>query len=75
MLMNYYISTSKTNILSLWIWDLLGIAWHYLPFLWEPCKGPSINDGGRGVAQCVTNSTDRLRECVKKGEGSEKPEI
>ena len=34
-------------------------------------KGPSINDvtleRGRGVTQSVTNSTDRLRECVTRG--------
>ena len=40
-------------------------------------KGPSINDvmpqGGRGVTQYATNSTDRLRECVTgEGEGVQK---
>ena len=27
----------------------------------------SRSRGGEGVTQCVTNSTDRLRECVTKG--------
>ena len=35
----------------------------------------SRSRGGEGVVQNVTNSTDRLRECVTKGgEGVQNPE-
>ena len=44
-----------------------------------PFKGRYLYDvrteGGRGVTQYVTNTTDRLRECVTKGgEGVQNPE-
>ena len=32
----------------------------------------SAQRGGGGVTQCVTNKTDRLRECVTKGGGGPK---
>ena len=41
-------------------------------------KGRYLNDvrteGGGGVTPYVTNTTDRLRECVTRGEGVQNPE-
>ena len=41
------------------------------------CKGRYLYDvrteWGRGVTQYVTNTTDRLRECMTKGGGVQNP--
>ena len=54
-------------------WDVLRVSERF-------GKGRYLNDvrteGGGGVTQYVTNTTDRLRECVtKRGRGSKIPKI